>query len=115
MTKRTWPKAVMQFEDLLIPLTRKQRAAMKLRIEGGFTYQQIGEHLGISAQAAHRLIKRAREFIDPDDLKQAGEDLLGKDEESTRMTRWKKDKSRDPGPPVLDGQRLYTGNPQDEN
>lgn len=112
MTKRTWPKAVMTFEDLLIPLTRKQRAAMKLRIEGGFTYQQIGEHLGISAQAAHRLIKRAREFINLDDLKQAGEDLLG--EYKPGMKRWKKDNSRDPGPPVLAGQRLYAGG-DDEN
>jgi len=60
-----------RLEGLLNSLPENQRRALILKQFAGLSYQEIGEELGLSAQAVDGLLKRARQF-----LKKALEDYL---------------------------------------
>jgi len=52
-----------RLEALLNALPENQRRALVLKQFGGLTYAEIGEVLGVSAQAVDGLIKRARQSL----------------------------------------------------
>ncbi len=54
---------VRRLEDLLAALPENQRRALILKRFGDLSYQEIGEILGLSAQAVDGLLKRARQFL----------------------------------------------------
>lgn len=60
-----------RLEELLNTLPENQRRALILKRFAGLSYQEIGEELGLSAQAVDGLLKRARQF-----LKKALQDYL---------------------------------------
>ena len=60
-----------RLEELLNTLPENQRRALVLKRFAGLSYQEIGEELGLSAQAVDGLLKRARQF-----LKKALQDFL---------------------------------------
>ncbi len=60
-----------RLEELLNSLPENPRRALVLKRFAGLSYQEIGEEMGLSAQAVDGLLKRARQF-----LKKALEDYL---------------------------------------
>ena len=60
-----------RLEELLALLPENQRRALILKRFGELSYQEIGEEMGLSAQAVDGLLKRARQF-----LKKALQDYL---------------------------------------
>lgn len=52
-----------RLKELLDALPENQRRALVLKQFGGLTYAEIGEVLGVSAQAVDGLIKRARQSL----------------------------------------------------
>ena len=60
-----------RLEELLNSLPENQRRALILKRFAGLSYQEIGEELGLSAQAVDGLLKRGRQF-----LKKALQDYL---------------------------------------
>ncbi|MFZ5449646.1 MAG: RNA polymerase sigma factor [Thermodesulfobacteriota bacterium] len=60
-----------RLEQLLEALPENQRRALVLKRFAGLSYQEIGEEMGLSAQAVDGLLKRARQF-----LKKSLEDYL---------------------------------------
>lgn len=52
-----------RLEGLLAALPENQRRALVLKRFGGLSYQEIGEEMGLSAQAVDGLLKRARRTL----------------------------------------------------
>ena len=52
-----------RLEQLLDALPENQRRALVLKRFAGLSYQEIGEEMGLSAQAVDGLLKRARQFL----------------------------------------------------
>jgi RNA polymerase sigma-70 factor, ECF subfamily len=68
----TGKECAVQIQQALARLPENQRQALMLKRFGDFSYQEIGEMLGLSASAVDGLIKRARQ-----NLRQALGEYLG--------------------------------------
>jgi RNA polymerase sigma-70 factor, ECF subfamily len=68
----TGKECATQIQEALAALPENQRQALTLKRFGDFSYQEIGEMMGLSASAVDGLIKRARQ-----NLRQALGEYLG--------------------------------------
>jgi RNA polymerase sigma-70 factor (ECF subfamily) len=59
----TGKECAVQIQQALAGLPENQRQALVLKRFGDFSYQEIGEMLGLSASAVDGLIKRARQHL----------------------------------------------------
>lgn len=61
-------------ENVHLSALERQRVALELRKQG-FTYEEIGTHLGVTRQAAHQMVKRAIKVIS-EEVHETADDVL---------------------------------------